>query len=88
MPKRKCTGANCPMQVGCVVPETCPEPEKCRYATFPQTNADRIRNMTDEELAEYLSNVHYCPTPSICDPTKNCNDCWLKWLRSPVEETE
>jgi hypothetical protein len=88
MPKRKCTGANCPMQVGYVVPETCPEPEKCRYATFPQTNADRIRNMTDEELAEYLSNVHYCPTPSICDPTKNCNDCWLKWLRSPVEETE
>ena len=88
MPKRKCTGANCPMQVGYVVPETCPEPEKCRYATFPQPNADRIRNMTDEELAEYLSNVHYCPTPSICDPTKNCNDCWLKWLRSPVEETE
>ena len=88
MPKRKCTGAICPMQVGYVVPETCPEPEKCRYATFPQTNADRIRNMTDEELAEYLSNVHYCPTPSICDPTKNCNDCWLKWLRSPVEETE
>ena len=88
MPKRKCTGANCPMQVGYVVPETYPEPEKCRYATFPQTNADRIRNMTDEELAEYLSNVHYCPTPSICDPTKNCNDCWLKWLRSPVEETE
>lgn len=55
MPKRKCTGANCPMQVGCVVPETCPEPEKCRYATFPQTNADRIRNMTDEELAEVLA---------------------------------
>lgn len=88
MPKRKCTGANCPMQVGCVVPETCPEPEKCRYATFPQTNADRIRNMTDEELAEYLSNVHYCPTPSICDPTKNCNDCWLKWLRSEVDGSE
>lgn len=88
MPKRKCTGANCPMQVGYVVPETCPEPEKCRYATFPQTNADRIRNMTDEELAEYLSNVHYCPTPSICDPTKECKECWLKWLRSPMEESK
>ena len=88
MPKRKCTGANCPMQVGYVVPETCPEPEKCRYATFPQTNADRIRNMTDEELAEYLSNVHYCPTPSICDHTKECKECWLKWLRSPMEESK
>lgn len=89
MPKRKCTGANCPMQVGCVVPETCPEPEKCRYATFPQTNADRIRNMTDEELAEYLGNIHYCPAPyPTCDPTKECKECWLKWLRSPVEESE
>ena len=89
MPKRKCTGANCPMQVGCVVPETCPEPEKCRYATFPQTNADRIRNMTDEELAEYLGNIHYCPAAyPTCDLTKECKECWLKWLRSPVEESE
>lgn len=52
------------------------------------TNGDKIRAMTDEELAEYLSNVHYCPTPSICDPTKNCKDCWSEWLRSPVEESE
>lgn len=59
---------------------------KDRYE--PMTNADRIRNMTDEELAEYLSNVHYCPTPSPCDPTKNCKDCWTEWLRSPVEESE
>lgn len=54
----------------------------------PQTNGDRIRGMTDDELAEYLSEVHYCPTPSPCDPTKNCKDCWTKWLRSPVEESE
>ena len=76
MPKRKCTGANCP------------EPEKCRYATFHQTNADKIRAMTDEALAEYLSEVHYCPSPSPCEPTKNCKDCWTEWLRSPVEESE
>lgn len=84
MPKRKCTGANCPMQVGYVVPETCPEPEKCRYATFPQTNADRIRNMTDDELAKIISRG--------CPPGEKCNGicwlCWLKWLRSPVEESE
>lgn len=56
--------------------------------TKPKTNADRIRSMTDEELAEYLSEVHYCPTFSICDAKKNCYDCWSEWLRSPVEESE
>lgn len=86
MPKRKCTGANCPMQVGCVVPGTCPEPEKCRYATFPQTNADRIRNMTDAELV----NVIHCPLVEVdgCHTGKSCALCILRWLRSPVEETE
>lgn len=61
--------------------------ERARQAKH-QTNGDRIRAMTDEELAEYLSEVHYCPTPSHCDPTKNCKDCWSEWLRSPVEESE
>lgn len=54
----------------------------------PKTNGDRIRAMMDEDLAEYLSEVHYCPTPSPCDPTKNCKDCWTEWLRSPVEESD
>ena len=86
MPNRKCTGANCPMQVGCVVPETCPEPEKCRYATFPQTNADRIRNMTDEELVDVI----HCPLVEVdgCHTGKSCALCILRWLRSPVEESE
>ena len=86
MPNRKCTGANCPMQVGYVVPETCPEPEKCRYATFPQTNADRIRNMTDEEMV----GVIHCPLVEIdgCHTGKSCALCILRWLRSPVEESE
>lgn len=87
MPKRKCTGANCPMQVGYVVPETCPEPEKCRYATFPQTNADRIRNMTDEEMAIFLGDVDCC-NPNHCEPGMYCGRCWLDWLRSPVEDSE
>lgn len=89
MPKRKCTGANCPMQVGCVVPETCPEPEKCRYATFPQTNADRIRNMTDEELAKMIMGAPYiCGKIKLCGVMSGCEECCLVWLRSPVEETE
>lgn len=81
MPKRKCTGANCPMQVGYVKPETCPEPEKCQYATFPQTNADRIRNMTDEELVDVI----HCPLVEVdgCHTGKSCALCILRWLRSP-----
>lgn len=92
MHKRKCTGANCPMQVGYVVPETCPEPEKCRYATFPQTNADRIREMSDEELAEKMSRMAhclYCPVRcGIFCTDDECKAKWLSWLRSPVEESE
>lgn len=91
MPKRKCTGANCPMQVGYVVPETCPEPEKCRYATFPQTNADRIRTMTDEELAEAACGMiicFWCPVKGCrgCAPDE-CKEALLAFLRSPVEES-
>lgn len=85
MPKRKCTGANCPVQVGYGEPETCQEPEKCRYATFPQTNADRIRNMTDEELVDVI----HCPLVEVdgCHTGKSCALCILRWLRSPVEES-
>ena len=54
----------------------------------PQTNADRILGMSDNELAEYLSKIYDCPAPSICYPTKSCKDCWSEWLRSPVEESE
>lgn len=87
MSKRKCTGANCPMQVGYVVPETCPEPEKCRYATFPQTNADRIRSMTDKQLAIFLGDIDCC-NPNHCKPGMYCGTCWLEWLRSHVEDGE
>lgn len=62
----------------------------------PQTNADRIRSMTDEELAEFL------PISSnfICQPTEECirntvtnhcgecertEECAMKWLRAESE---
>lgn len=52
-----------------------------------KTNADRIRAMTDEELAEEASRMTFCdacPVPS-CDALLNmdqCRDAWLAWLRS------
>lgn len=52
-----------------------------------QTNADRIRSMSDEELAEFLCKVksdyqwadHEFPSEEECGE-------WEKWLQSEVEE--
>lgn len=58
----------------------------------PKTNGDRIRAMTDEELAEkisIISNCVYCPIRcGIFGALEECKDMWLSWLRSPVEESE
>lgn len=55
-----------------------------------KTNGERIRNMTDEELAKLMSGGdHICDRipECVCKETK-CFDCCLAWLRSPVEESE
>lgn len=64
------------------------------------TNADKIRTMTDEELAEYIP----CPydtagteiMPCILDKTESgapefispgkCKQCVLEWLRKEVRD--
>ena len=64
-------------------------------APEPQTNADRIRAMSDEELSEFISRIEigdfgqqvYGKT--FCDMCKGqyeCDDCRLWWLQSPAEE--
>lgn len=60
----------------------------------PQTNADRIRGMTDEELATNFAG-RCCPKKDeFYDCGKlngksfsweDCRKCWLDWLKSPVE---
>ena len=53
----------------------------------PQTNADRIRSMTDEELAKIIGDKCICPPTSEC--AKFCGDCvacWLEWLQQPAEK--
>ena len=50
----------------------------------PVTNADRIRSMTDEELAQYMGDVQTwggCPNHGARNCTENCADCWLDWLK-------
>lgn len=58
-----------------------------------QTNADRIRNMSDEELAEFLdivgedgisSQVCDIPCDCCCEKTE-CSKCWEDWLQSEAE---
>lgn len=61
-----------------------------RYITVPMTNADRIRSMNDEELAEWMCSLmtaeccdQRCPARDIC----NLGDNGLvKWMKQPAEE--
>ena len=61
-----------------------------------QTNADRIRNMSDEELAEFLDIVgedgissQYADVPCDCCCEKTeCSKCWKEWLQSEAEVGE
>lgn len=53
------------------------------------TNADRIRNMTDEELAKWITSIdgdYICPPDNSCNcGTGGCVEGWLRWLKKSVE---
>ena len=57
-----------------------------------KTNADRIRNMSDEELAEFLAYNAYCEEcyvekdDSCCYPDGTCKQKHLDWLQSEAEQ--
>ena len=55
----------------------------------PQTNADRIRGMTDKQLAEWGAS-RQCPSPAYHGNYNcmnlACEDCWLDWLRQEASE--
>lgn len=55
------------------------------------TNADRIRNMSDEELVELFANDNcgYCRIHDFCFDKGcaiNCEDVWLDWLRQEAQD--
>ena len=61
-----------------VFPFECPV---CGHKTnMPQTNADRIRSMTDEELAECLYEIGYNGW--------SAPEGTLEWLQQPAEVNE
>mgnify|MGYP004657747437 CR=1 FL=1 len=50
------------------------------------TNADRIRSMTDEELASwYVIKCEIMVGIKCQKPHKTCKDCILEWLQSEAE---
>ena len=49
----------------------------------PKTNADRIRSMSDEKLAEWLTSI---TDDAQSDAMTKCNYQWLEWLQLEVEE--
>lgn len=64
--------------------DVCPVCGKPSTIGKPQTNADRIRSMTDEELAKYLAWLVDDKFPSCCEwemygDTIQIN-AWLEWL--------
>lgn len=57
--------------------------ESCCRCDSRQTNADRIRNMSDEELADFLDDVGIPPCDCCCH--NECESCWKDWLQSEAE---
>ena len=77
----------CKIQRGRPVCNSCFSYDK--FIPIAITNADRIRSMSDEELAMNMM----CPNENglgeiECDKSDNCNcyACILKWLQQEVEE--
>ena len=60
----------------------------------PKTNADRIRAMSDEELADFLDrwamgDIDYAKTfCDLCNGQFECDQCRLDWLQKPAEDGE
>lgn len=63
------------------------------------TRADRIRNMTNEELAEFAfeneieDNFHFCKNKEECDDMEGecreeeCKKCMREWLEEEYEQS-
>ena len=56
----------------------------------PMTNADRIRAMSDEEMAEFIISIPMCvgEDEDLNCEIDVCKECFLKWLQQPAEEDD
>lgn len=57
----------------------------------PPTNADHIRSMTDQELADFLAlftMCDFCPADNENCPKNCCSMRLERWLKKPYKEDE
>ena len=68
------------------------EPTNCVCYTPIKTNADGVRNMETEALANFIHNATQegCPPgrdwTEACVIEEDCPKCWLSWLSEEVKE--
>lgn len=60
---------------------------------IPLSNADRIRNYNNAELAAFLETFKLCPpwpdTNGKCTQAKSkCKTCWGNWLEEAVSDAD
>lgn len=81
---------------------TAEQESRCKSKIPDGTNADRIRSMSDEELAAILvaeslaEKIPFCQNKEECNeildtadgtiPEEMCLKCALDWLRQPAKE--
>ena len=57
-----------------------------------QTNADRIRAMSDEELCDFLGQYKFCDICEegceACTYNGDCDKRLMDWLKQPAEDTQ
>ena len=77
----------------CKIKRDSPDPELVRTCPYyhEATNADRIRAMTDEELAEFISSTDFCEL--LCNDSPVCIDgqCFARlfnWLKQEVSNAD
>ena len=86
-----CTGKHCIMQFDKVDPATCKCVSYCPQATPPKTNVDRIRSMTDEELAAHMvlsvenALLHFANIRLQGDALSEYIAYWICWLKQESE---
>lgn len=64
--------------------------EQCEKIKLPLTNADRIRSMTDEELAKFIASgipTDVCKDRCGGDESFQCSECVLDWLKQEAQCT-
>lgn len=57
------------------------------YINKPVTNADRIRMMTDEELAKLFGSIEHKPWMR-CEQCRweSCEECFFDWLKQEATD--